>query len=174
MSIRKCQLCNKETKNPKFCSSSCSATFNNKINPKRKPESKCIDCGKAITTSRTRCREHYLMWAKNKEAKDMTLQEAIYWKHHKSSAFALVRSRVIKIILMTNRRMPTNSDAWVVNIKSPVIIARQNPVIDCGTAKRERLAKSISFVSPRTRKSIKTTLPKSRPIPQRWRVSTVG
>jgi len=23
----------------------------------------------------------------------MTLQEAIYWKHHKSSAFALVRSR---------------------------------------------------------------------------------
>ena len=102
MSIHKCQLCNKETKNPKFCSSSCSATFNNKINPKRKPESKCIDCGKAITTSRTRCREHYLMWAKNKEAKDMTLQEAIYWKHHKSSAFALVRSRARSTSKMKN------------------------------------------------------------------------
>lgn len=102
MSIRKCQLCNKETKNPKFCSSSCSATFNNKINPKRKPESKCVDCDKAITASRTRCKEHYLIWVKNKEAKDMTLEEAIYWKHHKSSAFALVRSRARSTSKMKN------------------------------------------------------------------------
>ena len=40
-----------------------------------------------------RCKEHYLIWIRTKEAKDMTLKEAIYEKHHKSSAFALVRTR---------------------------------------------------------------------------------
>jgi len=37
--------------------------------------------------------EHYLIWIKNKEVKDMTLKEAIYENHHKSSAFSLVRTR---------------------------------------------------------------------------------
>ena len=44
----KCIVCNKETKNPKFCSSSCSASYNNKIRV-RKNESKfvhCSNCGK--------------------------------------------------------------------------------------------------------------------------------
>lgn len=91
--MKKCLFCGNETSNPKFCGRSCAASYNNKIVPKRKPEHKCIDCGKAITANRSRCKEHYLIWAKNKEAKDMTLKEAIYEKHHRSSAFALVRSR---------------------------------------------------------------------------------
>ena len=40
-----CLSCGNETKNPKFCSKSCSASYNNKKFPKRKPEHKCIDCG---------------------------------------------------------------------------------------------------------------------------------
>ena len=91
--MKKCFLCDKETINPKFCSKSCAASYNNKKVPKRKPEHKCLDCGKPITANRARCMEHYLIWIKNKEVKDMTLREAIYDKHHKSSAFALVRTR---------------------------------------------------------------------------------
>jgi len=36
MKNKKCAQCNKPTKNPKFCSKSCSAIFNNIKNPKRK------------------------------------------------------------------------------------------------------------------------------------------
>lgn len=91
--MNKCLFCEKETTNPKFCSRSCAASYNNKKVPKRKPENKCIDCGKPITSNRIRCKEHYLIWLKNREAKDMTLKEAIYEKHHRSSAFALIRTR---------------------------------------------------------------------------------
>ncbi len=89
----KCLMCEKQTFNPKFCSRSCAASYNNKKVSKRKPEHKCIDCGKSITANRARCMEHYLIWVKEREVKDMTLKEAIYEKHHKSSAFALVRTR---------------------------------------------------------------------------------
>ena len=42
-----CPVCNTETTNPKFCSSSCSATHNNSILPKRNKVYKiCKTCGK--------------------------------------------------------------------------------------------------------------------------------
>jgi hypothetical protein len=88
-----CLMCEKETSNPKFCSRSCAASYNNKKVPKRKPEHKCIDCGKPINANKSRCKEHYLIWVKTREVKDMTLSEAIYQKHHRSSAYALVRTR---------------------------------------------------------------------------------
>lgn len=40
MEARKCLNCNKDTKNPKFCSKSCSATYNNKKRGKRREETK--------------------------------------------------------------------------------------------------------------------------------------
>lgn len=51
----KCLNCEKETRNPKFCSSSCCATYYNKISPKRKPEGKCKTCGKIISTKYKYC-----------------------------------------------------------------------------------------------------------------------
>lgn len=52
-----CTNCGGDTKNPKFCSSSCAAKYNNTIGivPKRKPEGKCRDCLKPITTRKTWC-----------------------------------------------------------------------------------------------------------------------
>jgi hypothetical protein len=46
--MNQCLNCTQNTKNPKFCSCSCAAKFNNKSKPKRKIESqnKCLDCGK--------------------------------------------------------------------------------------------------------------------------------
>lgn len=81
-----CLHCNKETSNPKFCSKSCSAKETNKI-PKRKAKQyTCNSCGCIIKANRVKCDACLL-------PKDMTLGQAIYAKHHKSSAFALVRSR---------------------------------------------------------------------------------
>lgn len=91
--MNNCLNCEGKTTNPKFCSRSCAATYNNRIKPKRAKTHNCIDCGKPITAERKRCREHFLLWVKSKEVKDMSLKEAIYENHHRSSAFALVRSR---------------------------------------------------------------------------------
>lgn len=91
--MNSCKECGKPTKNPKFCSRSCSATNTNRSSPKRKPEHRCVDCGKPINAKRARCREHYLIWKRNQEVQDITLSEAIYQKHHRSSAYSLVRTR---------------------------------------------------------------------------------
>jgi len=40
--MNKCEECGKETNNPKFCSHSCSAVYNN---PNRKKTRLCINCG---------------------------------------------------------------------------------------------------------------------------------
>ena len=43
-----CPVCSKETTNPKFCSSSCAATHNNTVKPKRVKQYKykiCLTCG---------------------------------------------------------------------------------------------------------------------------------
>jgi hypothetical protein len=91
--MNNCLYCDKETKNPKFCSRSCAASYNNKIAPKRKPEHTCIDCNKPINSTRKRCLEHHLIWVKTREFKDLTLGEAIYRQQHRTSAYALVRTR---------------------------------------------------------------------------------
>lgn len=40
-----------------FCSRSCSAIYNNRKNPKRRPEGKCKQCGQIINTSKRYCSE---------------------------------------------------------------------------------------------------------------------
>lgn len=52
-----CLECQKETKNPKFCSSSCSASYHNRKNPKRLLSRECVDCGKRIRYNVKRCKE---------------------------------------------------------------------------------------------------------------------
>ena len=85
--MRKCLTCGVNTKNPKYCSRNCSATASNLISPKRKKTRKCLLCDTKILCNRIYCSEHRY------HKKDLTLKEAIYEKHHPSSAYALVRSR---------------------------------------------------------------------------------
>lgn len=54
---RPCQNCGEPTTNKKFCSRSCATSFNNRANPKRKPEHKCAECGKPITANRVYCKD---------------------------------------------------------------------------------------------------------------------
>lgn len=53
----KCIECSNKTSNPKFCSRSCAATYNNKKSPKRSMEGRCKKCQTSISSGRTYCKE---------------------------------------------------------------------------------------------------------------------
>lgn len=91
-----CLNCGHKTHNPKFCSRNCAATINNKLSPKRQPENNCVNCNKQIKTINKYCKD-----CRPTNNKDVTLGEVIYNTHHKSSAFALVRSRARNVLKKT-------------------------------------------------------------------------
>ena len=70
----KCLQCKSETSNPKFCSRSCAATFNNLSGQanRRKPEGSCRECSKAITTRKTWCDECLLKFSYRPPRKSRT------------------------------------------------------------------------------------------------------
>ena len=51
----KCLCCNNETSNPKFCNSSCAASYNNTTSPKRKLTNTCKTCSELIPSKDTYC-----------------------------------------------------------------------------------------------------------------------
>ena len=54
--VKPCAQCGQETLNPKFCSSSCAAIYNNTNFPKRKKKTRyCKYCGNVIPAGRTVC-----------------------------------------------------------------------------------------------------------------------
>ena len=86
-----CITCGKIHNNPKFCNRSCAAKWNNVHYPKKqkkiKVDNSCEICGVSIDYRSKRCIKCCGFLG------DMTLEEAIYKKHHNSSAYALVRTR---------------------------------------------------------------------------------
>jgi hypothetical protein len=94
----KCINCEKETSNPKFCSKSCSAVYNNSKFPKRKTTRTCnIDgCDKKVFSYRsTLCRNHYYERNDRLDAKNKTLgfykEKLSVSGKHKSWQFSHVR-----------------------------------------------------------------------------------
>lgn len=58
--FKPCLNCNTITSNPKFCSSSCAATYNNHVYPKRSKHKKlkfCKKCSKPIDRQRVLCKD---------------------------------------------------------------------------------------------------------------------
>lgn len=53
-----CVYCGKETSNPKFCNSSCAASYNNGRKPKRVGEGVCETCGESIPKRKRYCSVH--------------------------------------------------------------------------------------------------------------------
>ncbi len=50
-----CIECGRPTKNPRFCGRTCAARYNNRKNPKRRPEGKCRVCGSPIVAAKRLC-----------------------------------------------------------------------------------------------------------------------
>jgi 5-methylcytosine-specific restriction endonuclease McrA len=63
-----CLTCKFETSNPKFCSRSCAARYNNTISPKRSQEGKCKACGVVTQSSRTYCQD---CWSNSARSESM-------------------------------------------------------------------------------------------------------
>lgn len=55
--MRECLNCRSSTRNPRFCSKSCSTTYNNNnhIGARRKPEGACRGCGEPLSTRKIWC-----------------------------------------------------------------------------------------------------------------------
>lgn len=94
--MNQCAFCGSDTTNPRFCGRSCAASYNNLHHPKRKASKYC-SCGVAIRPSSDMCKSCRALTI------DYTLEEVIYDKHHKSSAFALVRSRARSVLKQAHR-----------------------------------------------------------------------
>jgi hypothetical protein len=92
---KNCLQCGLSTLNPKFCDKKCAAKYNNQFTPKRKKSKSCKLCSELIYACSVYCKDCYTKIGSSNNRGDITLQEAAdsYAKHHKSSAFALVRTR---------------------------------------------------------------------------------
>lgn len=75
-----CLQCKQRPGRPKFCSQSCAATYNNRENPKRRPQGKCVDCGAAIATRHQRCERC------NAKRKESQQREALNYQTFRSPA----------------------------------------------------------------------------------------
>ena len=91
----KCLNCNIETENPRFCSRSCSTSYANRNSPKRLKTKLCGNgCGAKILSSRTYCPACKNLGVNNK----VSIESVIYKDHHRSSSYALIRSRARAIM----------------------------------------------------------------------------
>jgi len=71
-----CANCNIETTNPRFCTRSCSASFNNKAKPKRVLTRKCTKCTNIAASYRTRfCEQHLKEHKRGELCKTYTIGE---------------------------------------------------------------------------------------------------
>ena len=69
MKINLCLLCKQKTKNPKFCSRSCSAKLTNVMYPRRKTKRRCVVCQKPVSSyKKARCDPHTLEYKEQKLA----------------------------------------------------------------------------------------------------------
>jgi DNA-directed RNA polymerase subunit M/transcription elongation factor TFIIS len=95
--MNNCITCSIETTNPKFCTRSCAAIFNNKAKPKRKLERKCSKCENIVDNQRTvLCSLHLREYKSSVQYKEMTIGEYRNinidkhpsWKHSSIRNFA--------------------------------------------------------------------------------------
>lgn len=115
-----CANCKIETTNPKFCSRSCAASHNNRLIPKRRPESICAMCGGACTTKRTYCSD---CWQIKSQEKSIMRWESCTLGEMKGSGNANYKSRYPYIRTMarqkyikSGRSMACNSCGYTLHV----------------------------------------------------------
>lgn len=101
---KQCVICGKITKNPKFCSRSCSTTSSNNTRDYSKIyKNHCKSCNCKITVDKTYC----LTCKSGKQEKllNRKIKEVIYSNLHKSSAFALIRTNARYLFRKHNKQI---------------------------------------------------------------------
>ena len=93
--MNQCLNCQRDTKNPKFCSVKCSCEFTNKT-PRKFKTKKCKECDTLNFNKNNRSKNCHSKRVQNID--DKTLGEVVYTKHHRAAAFQVVRSRTTKVI----------------------------------------------------------------------------
>ena len=96
-----------------FCSRSCSATYNNKIYPKRKwCGTKCLDCGRKLSTKNTKrcqgCRRKYTL----KEFNSHTLKEKLLKGGVGSHKYVMIRTRARDVLKLEGRVKECEHCEW--------------------------------------------------------------
>lgn len=86
----KCLNCDNITTNPKFCSKSCAAEYNNKLYPKRKKTKRCKSCLSLIDSDRTYCKKCYDL--KRVDFNSISLKELKQDKGSRNRYTTVVRS----------------------------------------------------------------------------------
>lgn len=93
-----CNNCGSPTKNPKFCCKSCSASFNNKLYPKRKLTKKCSRCNNIVRNYKSLlCEDCFNAYTLSKRESILENTISEYSNRnciknlHKSSKFAHIR-----------------------------------------------------------------------------------
>jgi len=90
----KCLNCSNETKNPKFCSSSCAAKFNNRLFPKRERQRYfCKRCGTETAYRRSYCKD--CDPTKRQDFSDVTIAEIRPRARYQASAWIRTLARRI-------------------------------------------------------------------------------
>lgn len=95
-----CVNCQTTTNNPKFCSMSCAAKYNNKLKPKRvKLPKLCKKCGSEVDRSRyaklcSSCRPN--------KGQDLSLSDALYRDNGQWNQYTLIRTRARAVAKQNN------------------------------------------------------------------------
>ena len=100
-----CVECSKETNNPKFCSSSCSASYNNRISPKRLLVNECVDCGVKVRSNIKRCKQCFEQ-TRTSALQSMTIGEIKELYRHKSTMAVAAKIRGYGKTIYENSNKP--------------------------------------------------------------------
>lgn len=98
-----CLKCRQETSNPKFCSQSCAASFNNRKFPKRSPEGTCIKCPTKVPTTRKYCKRCLRRYRATYDFIPLSKVCSKYRKYAPSAAYNIIRQRARRALKLAGR-----------------------------------------------------------------------
>lgn len=102
LNMQTCLSCGLETSNPKFCSSSCAAKYNNSISPKRTKTKSCKNCSTLIYSKNTYCKDCLRILGIPHRGSDLlaskTIQEVTLNGSQFANAYRAIRNHSRKVL----------------------------------------------------------------------------
>lgn len=122
--MRACLKCETSTTNPKFCSRSCAAAYNNSLAPKRKAATGvCADCG-GTTSGRRRVRCRLCSDEKRRTAENRTIADIQGAARYQVSAY--IRSHARSVLIRIGRPKECASCGYNIHVE----VSHRRPIAD--------------------------------------------